>query len=294
MTPILLCSALWVLALVGWMKGSARSCILDRPTDPRILRSSQKRWLAGGFFGRHLDFIEGVALPQIMALIAATFVFGAGMSLTAVGQKFLKELQESLEAEDDSKSTNASPKPIVICGPSGVGKGTLINMLLAEFGDKVGFSVSHTTRKPRSGEVDGTHYHFSTVEEMEKMIAAGEFVEYARVHGNIYGTSKKAVDAVASEGKVCILDIDVQGAKSVSAAGIDAFFLFVSPPSIEELERRLRGRGTEKEEAIQKRMENATMELAQTDLSFWNAKVVNDDKEKAYQSVRTMITENCM
>ena len=112
------------------MKGSARSCILDRPTDPRILRSSQKRWLAGGFFGRHLDFIEGVALPQIMALIAATFVFGAGMSLTAVGQKFLKELQESLEAEDDSKSTNASPKPIVICGPSGVGKGTLINMLL--------------------------------------------------------------------------------------------------------------------------------------------------------------------
>ena len=126
------------------------------------------------------------------------------------------------------------------------------------------------------------------------MIAAGEFVEYARVHGNIYGTSKKAVNAVASQGKVCVLDIDVQGAKSVSNADIDAFFMFVLPPSVEELERRLRGRGTESEKAIQKRLFNATSELAQTDLPFWDAKITNEDKEQTYQQVRALILEHCM
>ena len=181
-----------------------------------------------------------------------------------------------------------------MCGPSGVGKGTLISMLLEEFGDKVGFSVSHTTRAPREGEVDGVHYHFSTVEKMEEMIAAGEFVEYARVHGNIYGTSKASVEAVAKEGKVCVLDIDVQGAKSVSEAAIDAYFMFILPPNLEELERRLRGRGTESEKAIQKRLFNASSELGQTHLPFWDAKIVNEDKEQTYKAVRQLVLEHCM
>jgi guanylate kinase len=197
-------------------------------------------------------------------------------------------------AEATPRTTRGTVRPVVVCGPSGVGKGTLINMLLEEFGDKVGFSVSHTTRAPRPGEVNGTHYHFASMEVMEKMIADGEFVEYARVHGNIYGTSKKAVNAVASQGKVCVLDIDVQGAKSVSNADIDAFFMFVLPPSVEELERRLRGRGTESEKAIQKRLFNATSELAQTDLPFWDAKITNEDKEQTYQQVRALILEHCM
>ena len=154
---------------------------------------------------------------------------------------------------------------------------------------------------------------------MEKMIENGEFVEYARVHGNLYGTSKAAVNAVASEGKVCVLDIDVQGtvfalfssipkgvqfcslfyincigAKSVYKAALDAYFLFIMPPSMEELERRLRGRGTESEEAIQKRLVNAKGELAQTNLPIWDAKLVNFDKKETYNEVRRLIVANCM
>ena len=131
-------------------------------------------------------------------------------------------------------------------------------------------------------------------EKMEEMIAAGDFVEYARVHGNIYGTSKASVDAVAKEGKVCVLDIDVQGAKSVTAADIGAHFIFILPPDVKVLEQRLRGRGTESEKAIKKRMKNAVDELAQTELPLWDAKIVNEDKEKAYVEFRASIAENCM
>merc|ERR1719203_1201444 len=108
------------------------------------------------------------------------------------------------------------PVPMIICGPSGVGKSVLIKKLQEIFPNKFGFSVSHTTRDPRPGEQDGKDYHFSTHEVMEKGISEGKFIEHAHVHGNIYGTSKDAVDAVRNEGKICILDIDVQGAKSMN------------------------------------------------------------------------------
>ena len=98
----------------------------------------------------------------------------------------------------------------MVTGPSGVGKGTLIGRLIKERPDKVGFSVSHTTRGPRPGEVDGTHYHFVSLEKMEEMVAAGDFIEYARVHTNIYGTSKQAVYDVQAQNKTCLLDIDTQ------------------------------------------------------------------------------------
>ena len=127
-----------------------------------------------------------------------------------------------------------APRPVVVCGPSGVGKGTLINKLMAEFPETFGFSVSHTTRAPRPGEEDGVHYHFAEKAEMEAQIANGEFLEYARVHENVYGTSLAAVAAVADQGKICILDIDVQGAEICKkAASLNARFLFVSPPSVE-------------------------------------------------------------
>ena len=102
-------------------------------------------------------------------------------------------------------------RPVVVCGPSGVGKGTLLDMLLQCHDADFGFCVSHTSRNPRPGEVDSVAYHFASVDEMERMIAAGEFIEYARVHGNIYGTSKAAVRAVQASGKTCVLDIDIQG-----------------------------------------------------------------------------------
>ena len=253
-----------------------------------------------------------LSLPQHRVAVASAAV--GGVTLGA----FLSSCNRR-PAEATPRTTSDTVRPVVVCGPSGVGKGTLINMLLEEFGDKVDFSVSHTTRKPRPGEVDGKHYHFTSKYDMEKMIENGEFVEYARVHGNLYGTSKSAVNAVASEGKVCVLDIDVQGtvfalfssipkgvqfcslfyincigAKSVYKAALDAYFLFIMPPSMEELERRLRGRGTESEEAIQKRLVNAKGELAQTNLPIWDAKLVNFDKKETYNEVRRLIVANCM
>jgi guanylate kinase len=124
-----------------------------------------------------------------------------------------------------------------------------------------GFSVSHTTRKPREGETDGVHYNFTTVEAIQKEIADGMFVEYANVHGNYYGTSVAAVETVQSKGQICILDIDFQGVMNVKKSSLSPIYLFVAPPSMEELEKRLRGRGTEKEEDVKKRLAGAAKEL---------------------------------
>lgn len=180
--------------------------------------------------------------------------------------------------------------PFVICGPSGVGKGTLIKKLTEEFADAFGFSVSHTTRGPREGEVDGVHYHFSEKEAMEAKIAAGEFIESAHVHGNIYGTSKQAVRSVADAGKVCILDIDVQGAKAVKGSDLQPHLVYIAPPSREELESRLRGRGTETEEAIEKRLQNAYGEMEwleqEGNVDFT---VVNDNLDEAYGKLRAQL-----
>ena len=181
-------------------------------------------------------------------------------------------------------------RPVVMCGPSGVGKGTLINRLMADFPGRFGFSVSHTTRAPRPGEEDGVLYNFVEKADLEADIAAGKFLEYAHVHENIYGTSLAAVEAVAKKGRVCVLDIDVQGAEIVKKSSLDALFVFISPPSMEELEARLRGRGTEKEESIQKRLANAAGEMAKTKVEgFFHAVIVNDDLDRAYGELKTAI-----
>jgi guanylate kinase len=131
-----------------------------------------------------------------------------------------------------------------VCGPSGVGKSTLIARLRAEYPDDFGFSVSHTTRAPRPGEEDGVAYFFTSKPEMEAGIAAGRFLEHAHVHGNLYGTSFDAIERVARAGRVCILDIDVQGVASCRRAGFPiGKYIFVAPPDTAVLETRLRGRG---------------------------------------------------
>jgi guanylate kinase len=151
--------------------------------------------------------------------------------------------------------------PLVVAGPSGVGKGTLINLLLAKFPSTFGFSVSHTTRGPREGEENGVAYHFTTKEQVTAEIDAGLFLEHAEVHGNVYGTSRRAVETVQEQGKICILDIDIQGVQQVKQSGIPAKFLFIAPPSMDELEQRLRGRATETEDKIVLRIKNAAKEI---------------------------------
>eukprot|EP01112_Ceratiomyxa_fruticulosa_P023497 TRINITY_DN89_c0_g2_i1.p1 TRINITY_DN89_c0_g2~~TRINITY_DN89_c0_g2_i1.p1 ORF type:complete len:195 (+),score=39.26 TRINITY_DN89_c0_g2_i1:72-656(+) len=183
-------------------------------------------------------------------------------------------------------------RPLVIAGPSGVGKGTLIKRLMDEFPSSFGFSVSHTTRLPRPGEIDGVHYHFTTREVMEKAIANGEFIEFANVVGNFYGTSKKAVEVISQAQKMCILDIDVQGCESVKKTGMPAIFVFITPPSIAELEKRLRGRGTETEESIQKRLNTAARELLYLEKpGFFDHVIVNDVLDDAYSELKKVVSE---
>ncbi|KAK4272538.1 hypothetical protein QN277_021079 [Acacia crassicarpa] len=181
-------------------------------------------------------------------------------------------------------------KPIVISGPSGVGKGTLISMLMKEFPSMFGFSVSHTTRSPRNMEKDGVHYHFTEKSVMEKEIKEGKFLEFANVHGNLYGTSVEAVELVADAGKRCILDIDVQGARSVRASSLEAIFIFVRPPSMKELEKRLRDRGTETEEQILKRLRNAKAEIEQgTSSGIFDHLLYNDNLEECYENLKKLL-----
>lgn len=179
-----------------------------------------------------------------------------------------------------------SPPPLVICGPSGVGKGTLLHKLMEAMPGVFKFSVSHTTRGPRPGEEDGKDYNFTSVDDIKERIEKGEFLEYAEVHGNYYGTSFAALKA---DKQIVILDIDVQGVEKVKQAVIDgklggAKYIFISPKDLEALEARLRGRGTETEEAIQKRTANARgeMEYSEVEGNF-NDIVVNDDLERAQE-----------
>ncbi|XP_027351020.1 guanylate kinase 1 [Abrus precatorius] len=210
-----------------------------------------------------------------------------------VDTQYVRQQQKNLRTEVVAWSKGVignAEKPIVISGPSGVGKGTLIAMLMKEFPSMFGFSVSHTTRAPRGMEKDGVHYHFTEKSIMEKEIKAGKFLEFASVHGNLYGTSVEAVELVADAGKRCILDIDVQGARSVRASSLEAIFIFICPPSMEELEKRLRDRGTENEEQILKRLRNAEAEIEQGKSScIFDFILYNDKLEECYERLKKLL-----
>ena len=172
----------------------------------------------------------------------------------------------------------------VISGPSGVGKGTVNKRLFEEFGNAVAFSVSATTRGPREGEVDGREYIFISRQEFEKRVANNEFLEHAEYAGNCYGTPRDHVLSLLQRGISVILEIDVQGALQVKARMPESVSVFILPPSFEELEHRLRGRGTETPEKIEKRLAAAKAEMARA--TEYDYQIVNDDLDAAYARLR--------
>lgn len=178
-------------------------------------------------------------------------------------------------------------KLIVISGASGVGKGTVLGIMMEKRKD-LSFSVSATTRPPRPGEIDGVHYYFITREKFEAMIAAGEFLEYDAHAANYYGTPRAQAEEKQSHGPV-LLDIEPKGAKQVKEKAPDAVLIFIMPPSVQELERRLRGRGDTSEEQIQMRMERATWEMEQR--VWYDHVVVNDDPERCAEEILKIIAE---
>lgn len=179
-----------------------------------------------------------------------------------------------------------SARLFVVSGPSGVGKGTLVAKVR---GDRpsLGLTVSATTRPPRPGEVDGVSYFFMDDAEFSRRVSQGEFLEWANVHGHRYGTLLSEVRRNLAEGRSLILEIDVQGGLNVRRIHPDAVLVFIEPPSMDELERRLRGRGTEDEASIECRLENARREMEMA--ASYDVRIVNDDLTRASEELERTI-----
>uniref|UniRef100_T1JVR7 Guanylate kinase-like domain-containing protein n=1 Tax=Tetranychus urticae TaxID=32264 RepID=T1JVR7_TETUR len=207
-------------------------------------------------------------------------------------------------------------RPIVICGPSGSGKSTLLRLLINDYKEYLGFTVSHTTRKPREGEIDGRaataitelfatykagfrigrstsysfKYHFTERESMEKAIKDGEFIEFTEFSGNLYGTSKKAMEQVQKGGKICVLDLEIEGVKNMKKSNLKPLFVFVKPPSLEVLEQRLRARGTESIENIDRRLKRAKEDLCMEGIeNYFDLIIINEDLDEAYAALKNFI-----
>uniref|UniRef100_A0A8C6MZQ5 Guanylate kinase n=1 Tax=Mus spicilegus TaxID=10103 RepID=A0A8C6MZQ5_MUSSI len=186
----------------------------------------------------------------------------------------------------------AGPRPVVLSGPSGAGKSTLLKKLFQEHSSIFGFSVSHTTRNPRPGEEDGKDYYFVTREMMQRDIAAGDFIEHAEFSGNLYGTSKEAVRAVQAMNRICVLDVDLQGVRSIKKTDLCPIYIFVQPPSLDVLEQRLRLRNTETEESLAKRLAAARTDMESSkEPGLFDLVIINDDLDKAYATLKQALSE---
>jgi len=179
----------------------------------------------------------------------------------------------------------------VISAPSGAGKTSLCRAMTSSL-ENITHSISYATRKPRAGEVDGQDYHFVDLERFKKMIDAGDFAEWAEVHSNLYGTSKRLLDNTVAKGIDVILDIDTQGAKQIKHKYERAIYVFIMPPSLDILEERLRNRKSDQENEIRKRMLRAREEIK--DYSMYDYQVVNSDFDRALSELRAIVSaERC-
>jgi len=175
---------------------------------------------------------------------------------------------------------------LVVSAPSGAGKHTILERVLAH-DDGIEYSVSATTREPRAGERNGIDYHFLSREEFLRKVAAGAFLEWAEVHGNLYGTPRAQLEQKRASGKDIVIQVDVQGMRNLKRAGVDMVSVFIAPPSIEELKRRLRKRGADDPDAIALRVHNARDELAAR--NEYDHVVVNDTIEQAVADIRAIM-----
>ncbi|KNE63601.1 guanylate kinase [Allomyces macrogynus ATCC 38327] len=228
--------------------------------------------------------------PRALPLIAAAPKLRPTVSIRA---KPLRALSATMStAVPPAAIVKDNTRPLVLSGPSGAGKSTLLTRLFKEYPGVFGFSVSHTTRKPRDGEVDGVSYYFTTRDKFQELIAQHAFIEWAEYSKNLYGSSVQAVKQVVEQGKICILDIDMQGVKIVKNTNLNARYVFVQPPSLEVLEARLKGRGTESAETLADRLAAAKAELEYAATGAHDYVIVNDNIDEAYTKLTAWIKEH--
>ncbi|XP_076000950.1 guanylate kinase isoform X2 [Genypterus blacodes] len=191
-----------------------------------------------------------------------------------------------------AETAMAGPRPVVFSGPSGAGKSTLLKRLMKEYDGVLGFSVSHTTRNPRSGEENGKDYHYVSREAMQAGIDKGDFIENAVFSGNMYGTSKAAVQDVQARNLICILDIDMQGVKNIKRTDLNPIYISIQPPSMAVLEKRLRDRETESEESLLKRLHAAQVDMEiSKEPGLFDVVIVNDNLDVAYGHLKEALNE---
>lgn len=239
------------------------------------------------------SFVRIAAVAALLCAPAAAYLHAPRMSTTLPPAE-----QGARAGEKEAAALRASiaPEPLVICGPSGVGKGTLIARLMGKYGSHFGFSTSHTTRSPRPGEENGQHYFFVSRGDFQEQVAQGRFIEHAEVHGNLYGTSVAAVEIVRSARRICILDIDTQGVQhlkeNLERLPFRPKFIFIAPPSIDTLRERLGARGTESDEQVRTRLSVASREVDYgTSAGVFDRIIVNDDLERALADLESAIAD---
>mmetsp|Transcript_8419 Transcript_8419/g.15885 ORF Transcript_8419/g.15885 Transcript_8419/m.15885 type:complete len:329 (+) Transcript_8419:69-1055(+) len=293
-TPGILLRPILLLAMILSLLSTGKVVMSFAPSFYSSLRVQKTRGAGYSFFATSLSVLSSPsAVPQ-------------NRSLHNDRNHNKKKNTSACMNQHKTSKDGLVLQPLVVCGPSGVGKGTIIQKYMQELGGSIlfGFTVSHTTRQPRPGEIDGVHYHFTDVPTMKQAIQRNEFLEFAEVHGNWYGTSLKSLKFIQEiEEKLPLLDIDVQGVKNIkewqnrqatreqtpesanlddSIQFLDAKFIFIAPPSLETLKERLITRGTESKESLEKRTANAVAEVKYglQDGNF-DAIVINDDLSDA-------------
>ncbi|MBD2439185.1 guanylate kinase [Nostoc sp. FACHB-110] len=193
-----------------------------------------------------------------------------------------------IQTSATTKQDPSTGKLVVLTGPSGVGKGTLMRSLLQRH-PQLYYSVSATTRSPRPGEINGKNYYFIDRHKFEQLVAQGEFLEWAEFAGNYYGTPREAVTNQIKSGKLVVLEIELEGARQIRVSFPNALSIFILPPSFDELEKRIRGRGQDSEEAIARRLVRAKAEIAAAD--EFDIQIVNDDFETALGAIEAALFE---
>jgi guanylate kinase len=193
-----------------------------------------------------------------------------------------------IQTSATTKECPTTGKLIVLTGPSGVGKGTLMRSLLQRH-PQLYYSVSVTTRSPRPGEINGENYHFISRSKFEQLVAQGEFLEWAEFAGNYYGTPREAVLTQIQSGKLVVLEIELKGARQIRASFPNALSIFILPPSFDELEKRIRGRGQDSQEAIARRLVRAKAEIEAAD--EFDIQIVNDDFDTALRAIEAVLFE---